>query len=173
MRLPPTSDFNSLTALFMREVIPDDMHYYSITISSNHAKNVDSIEAYKYVLNRLIGTKVVTLELSKKGKYHYHGVLATTSQFRYSNWLEAVQTESPWQYDMHIKFLPLETEEDVKKWIFYCSKDHGNVRTFMRNLAVPKPEKTCIPEIKKVTKYKEIEIKKKYKGFVKKKNIIE
>lgn len=131
---------------------------YKITLSSNYAKDSTSIDAYRYVLDNLPGTKHVTMELSKKGKYHYHGLLHSTSSLSYSNFNQGKRTEDGYEYDMHVRYDKIESLEDLRIWILYLCKQQNPIETFdkKRNLGFTQ---NIIPQIIKKTKYKPIKIK--------------
>ncbi len=135
MRLPPLDNIGSKSRI-ISDMITKSKHYglqaYSITLSNNLAKTLNSMDEYLQIAKQLpSGSFIYVIEKSKYNKYHLHGVLLTTCHITYRNimsaressiqqneFTELVQT----YFGSHIRYDILKTPEDFLHWVYYMSK---------------------------------------------------
>ncbi len=127
-------------------------HLYSLTLSSNYAKSLDSINAYNYVINNLPeGIFYYTLEKSKNNKYHIHGIMKFKYIFDHRRLMRSISVPSvgtslPCQYDIHIRYdeldedhyLNFQTYMQKQNKVIYSRASTPSVRSF----------ESCIPIVK-------------------------
>ncbi len=134
---------------------------YSLTLSANHATHKDAFNAYNYVIHNLPeGQFYYTIELSKRGKYHIHGLIKFKYSFSYKNLMASRSTPSqiyPCRYDIHIRYDELD-EDHLKNWVKYMQKQSTDIH-IGKSIPLMTPIVSCIPIIRIKTMYKTVTIK--------------
>lgn len=160
MRLPSLDIKSSKAQVIYDSLIKyNHLNLYKVTISSNYAKKEDALPVYRYIVDRLPGFKVMTQELSSKGKYHFHGFLQTSCTMMYSNILDAKQHLQA-HYDVHVEYRLLDdANQAFQIWLFYICKQKSIVEQFHEGIVKLKPpKKSCIPLKELRTYYKPMDI---------------
>ncbi len=124
---------------------------YALTFSSNCATHKNAYDQYEYVIAQLPkGTFNYVYEKSGKGKYHVHGIMRFKQKFNYFNLKESLVTRDGRQFDIHIQYKMVQSDEDHARWYLYCSKQEPQWRTKTidpEDIVVKKIPIGCIPEV--------------------------
>ena len=140
---------------------------YSLTISANKAKYKDAYDAYNYIITRLPeGEFYYTHEVSRRGKFHVHGIIKFKYDFDHKQLMDSRRTPTQWsntRYDIHIRYNELDRAHFMN-YIRYMFKDEDNQIRFdalkdRRDVKYfsDSPE-TCIPIVQIKQYYKQVTI---------------
>ncbi len=107
----------------VRSTLTHPRRNYAITLSCNQATHKHAYDQYVYVIKNFpTGTFDYVKERSKNGKYHIHGLMKFDYNFNYLELMDSRRTEHDNQFDIHIWYKQLLTDDDYRNYQNYCSK---------------------------------------------------
>lgn len=142
-----------------RSALLKSQRIYSITLASNHAMHKNAYRAYKYTIKQFpTGIFNYIHEKSENGKYHIHGIMTFQYRFDHHLLMSSRKTEEGRQFDIHIQYQLISTNDDYLNWYNYSSKHNPQWKQCVTPKQVGSIPFTCIPQATIITLEKEITI---------------
>ncbi len=136
---------------------------YSLTLASNYATRVDAYKAYEYVIRRMPGGHFTYVrDLSKRGKYHIHGIMKFDYNFSFQNLMDSrnVYNRYDQRFDIHIKYDELDLDH-FQNFAHYMYTKGTVIRTneqLRGGSSFQEVPECCIPIVEVKTVYRSINI---------------